>query len=211
MASATIAAGQVIRPLLAATREQVIAFLHARNQPWREDSTNATDAHTRNRLRHHVMPLLREFNPSLAATLSQTAELAREEEARWQTGIARLFTELAIPGRPVRGGGRTVATGPEEQTVAFDIARLRALDLPTRRRLLRLAAQRMGVALTSAETLRLLHLSGLASPTTPPDPTVPTKPNSRLQLRDGLHAERSVRELRLSRKPDGAGAPLSRS
>ena len=211
VASATTAAGQVIRPLLAATREQVIAFLHARNQPWREDSTNATDAHTRNRLRHHVMPLLREFNPSLAATLSQTAELAREEEARWQTGIARLYTELAIPGRPVRGGGRTVATGPEEQTVAFDIARLRALDLPTRRRLLRLAAQRMGVALTSAETLRLLHLSGLASPTTPPDPTVPTKPNSRLQLRDGLHAERSVRELRLSRKPDGAGAPLSRS
>ncbi len=192
---------RVIRPLLTATREQVLAFLHARNQSWREDSTNATDAHTRNRLRHQLMPLMREFNPGVVATLGQTAELAREEEARWQTETARLYTDLAIPGRPVRGGGRTVATGPEEQTVAFDIARLRTLDLPSRRRLLRLAAQRMGVPLTSAETLRLLHLAGLTPPTAPPDPTVPSKPNSRLQLRDGLHAERSVRELRLTRKP----------
>ena len=101
----------------------------------------------------------------------------------------------------MRGGGRSVGTGAEEQTVAFDIERLRALDLPSRRRLLRLAAERMGVALGAAETLRLLQLAGLAPTTTPPDPTVPSKPNSRLQLRDGLHAERSVREIRLSRKP----------
>ncbi len=200
-ASSAISAARVIRPLLAATREQVVAFLQARNQPWREDSTNATDAHTRNRVRHHLMPLLRDLNPNLAQTLSQTAELAREEEARWSAETARLYTELAIPGRPVRGGGRTVSTGPEEQTVAFDIARLRTLDLPSRRRLLRLAAGRMGVPLTSAETLRLLQLSGLAPTNAPPDPTVPTKPNSRLQLRNGLHAERSVRELRLSRNP----------
>ncbi len=199
--SAQAILGRVVRPLLVATREQVVAYLNARNQPWREDSSNATDAHTRNRVRHHLIPLLREFNPSIAQTLSQTAELAREEEARWQAETARLYTDLAVPGRPVRGGGRTVATGPEEQTVAFDIARLRALDLPSRRRLLRLAAQRMGVALTSPETLRLLQLSGLAPASTPPDPTVPGKPNSRLQLRDGLHAERSVRELRLSRTP----------
>lgn len=197
----TPGAGRIIRPLLAATREQVLAFLNTHNQPWREDSTNASDVHTRNRVRAQLMPLLREFNPSITATLAQTAELAREEEARWSSETARLYTQLATPGRPVRGGGRSVGTGPEEQTVAFEIERLRALDLPSRRRVLRLAAQRMGVALTSAETLRLLHLSGLAPATTSPDPTVPSKPNSRLQLRDGLHAERSVRELRLSRKP----------
>lgn len=194
-------AGRIVRPLLAASREQVIAFLQARDQPWREDSSNRSDAHMRNRVRAQLMPLLREFNPSITDTLAQTAELAREEEARWSTEIARLYTQLAIPGRPVRGGGRSVGTGVEEQTVAFDIERLRGLDLPSRRRLLRLAASRMGVNLTAAETLRLLQLAGIAPPTTPADATVPSKPNSRLQFRDGLHAERSVRELRLSRHP----------
>lgn len=196
----TASVGRVVRPLLGATREQVVAYLNGLGQPWREDSSNASGAHTRNRVRAQLMPLLREFNPSIAATLAQTAELAREEEARWSTESARLYTQLATPGRPVRGGGRTVGTGAEEQTVAFEIERLRALDLPSRRRLLRLAAQRMGVALTSAETLRLLQLSGIAPATAPPDPTIASKPNSRLQLRDGLHAERSVRELRLARK-----------
>ncbi len=193
--------GRIVRPLLTASRAQVVTFLRARNQTWREDSSNASEAHTRNRVRAQLMPLLREFNPSIVAALAQTAELAREEEAHWSTEAARLYTQLAVPGRPVRGGGRSVGTGAEEQTVAFDIERLRALDLPSRRRLLRLAAERMGVALGAAETLRLLQLAGLAPTTTPPDPTVPFKPNSRLQLRDGLHAERSVRELRLSRKP----------
>ena len=199
-AAASSLTGCVVRPLLHTSRAEIVAFLQAHNQPWREDSTNASEAHTRNRIRAEVMPLLRGFNPSIDAALAQTAELAREEEARWSTEIGRLYTALAVPGRPVRGGGRSVGTGPEEQTVAFDLAALRVLDLPSRRRLLRLAAQRMGVTLTASETLRLLHLSGLAPPTTPPDPTVPSKPNSRLQFREGLHAERSVRELRLSRK-----------
>lgn len=192
-------ARRLVRPLLSATREQVVAFLQSRKQVWQEDSTNESDAHTRNRVRLRLMPLLREFNPAIAVTLGVIAELAREEEARWAGEAARLYLQLAIPGRPVRGGGRSVNASGEEHTVAFELDRLRGLDLPSRRRLLRLTAERMGVRLSASETLRLLLLAGLSPVGTPPDPTVPSKPNSRLQLRDGLRAERSVRELRLSR------------
>ena len=191
--------GRIIRPILSATRAQVMAFLNQQNQPWREDSTNASTAHTRNRVRAQLMPLLQEFNPSIGATLAATAQLAREEHARWQPEIARLLQQLALPGKPVRGGGRAVGTLPGEESVAFDLERLRALDLPTRRRLLRTAAERMGVRLGSAETLRLLQLAGLAPPDAVPDPTVPSRPNSRLDFAGGLRAERSLRELRLSR------------
>ena len=100
-----------------------------------------------------------------------------------------------------------MATSPEEQGVAFELERLRGLDLPTRRRLIRAAVERMGVRLGAAETLRILLLAGLAPPETPPDPTVPTKPNSRLQLAHGLRVERSVRELRLVRVSDGGLKP----
>jgi tRNA(Ile)-lysidine synthase len=192
--------GRIIRPLLPASRAQVVAFLTARNQPWREDSTNASPAHTRNRVRATLMPLLREFNPSVASTLAATAGLAREEEARWQPEIARLLTQLALPGKPVRGGGRSNSTTPGEESLAFELERLKALDIPSRRRLVRAAAARLGARLSSAETLRLLLLAGLAPPGTPPDPTVPGKPNSRLDLAGGLRAERSLRELRLLRR-----------
>lgn len=197
--SAEPAGVRIIRPLLNASREQVVSFLQSRGQPWQQDETNDSDAYSRNRIRSQLMPVLREFNPSIAVTLGVIAELAREEEARWTGETARLYHQLATPGRPVRGGGRAVSTSSEEQTVAFELERLRGLDLPSRRRLLRLAAVRMGVRLNASETLRLLLLAGLAPPGTPADRTVPSKPNSRLALRDGLRAERSVREFRLSR------------
>ncbi len=195
------AVGRIVRPLLSGSREHVLAFLKSRSQDWCGDATNADPAFTRNRVRAELMPLLRTFNPAIVATLGATAELAREEERRWQSETARLYQELAIPGRPVRGGGRAVSTAPDEQTVAFDLARIKLLDLSVRRRLLRLAAERMGVSLSAAETARVLQLAGLAPAGSLPDPTVPSRPNSRLQLRDGLRAERSVRELRLSRGP----------
>lgn len=188
--------GRVVRPLLGATRQQVVAFLKQREVAWREDSTNQSLAYTRNRVRLQLMPLLREFNPSVTATLSATAQFAREEDARWQPEIARLLGQLALLGRPVRGGGRAVATSPGEQSVGFELERLRQLDLPTRRRLLRAATERLGIRLSSAETLRVLLLAGLAPADSPPDPTVPSKPNSRIDLPGGLRAERSVRELR---------------
>ncbi len=193
--------GRIIRPLLGATRQQVTAFLTARGQHWREDSSNTSSVHTRNRVRATLMPLLREFNPSINTALTQTAQLAREEEARWQPEIVRLLTQLALPGKPVRGGGRAVATGPGEQSIGFELERLRAVDLPTRRRLLRAAAARLGTRLSAAETGRILLLAGLAPPEMPFDPTVPTKPNSRIDLPARLRAERSLRELRLLRIP----------
>ncbi len=189
--------GRIVRPLLCTTRQGVIAYLKARNQIWREDISNQSAAHTRNRVRAQLMPLLREFNPSVALTLSSTAQLARDEEARWQPEIARLLSQLALPGKPVRGGGRAVGTSPGEQSLAFELERLRGLDMATRRRVLRTAAARLGSNLAYADVLRILLLAGLAPADTPPDPTVPSKPNSRLEVRGGLRIERSVRELRL--------------
>jgi tRNA(Ile)-lysidine synthase len=72
--------GNVIRPLLSVTRQEVCAFLQEYHIPHREDSSNQTDEFLRNRLRHHVMPLLRAENPSLAENLSATALRLRQDE-----------------------------------------------------------------------------------------------------------------------------------
>jgi len=110
----TLQRGKILRPFLHTRRADIESFLKSINQPWREDSTNTDTAFTRNRIRHELLPQLRTFNPSIDQTLANLAELAREEEARWQTELTRLLPQLLLPGKPVRGGGRAVPlpTGP---------------------------------------------------------------------------------------------------
>jgi tRNA(Ile)-lysidine synthetase-like protein len=72
--------GNILRPMLTVTRQDVEAFLEEWCLPHREDSSNGTDAFLRNRLRHHVMPLLKEENPRLAENISAAALALRTEE-----------------------------------------------------------------------------------------------------------------------------------
>lgn len=65
--------GNLIRPMLLVTREQVLEFLREYHLSYVEDSSNRTDAFLRNRLRHHVMPLLKQENPKLGENLSAMA------------------------------------------------------------------------------------------------------------------------------------------
>lgn len=73
--------GNVIRPMLSVTRQEVLDFLREYNLSWREDSTNNSDDFLRNRLRRRVIPLLKEENPRFAQNISDMALRLREDEA----------------------------------------------------------------------------------------------------------------------------------
>ena len=189
--------GRILRPLLATPRADLRAFLTEQNQPWREDSSNSDETFTRNRIRHTVLPVLRAENPGIDHTLANLAEVAREEESRWAAELGKFLPHLILPGKPVRGGGRSTSTNPGESSIALEIERLRPLDPALRRRVLRAATRQLGARLSFDETNRLLTFAGLQ--TGPADPTVPARPGARLQLSGNLLAERSPRELRLGR------------
>ena len=72
--------GNVIRPMLSVTREEVLAFLEEYSIPFVEDSSNAGDDFLRNRLRHHIVPGLKQENPSLTQNLSAMALRLRQDE-----------------------------------------------------------------------------------------------------------------------------------
>jgi len=190
----TNAKGKILRPFLNTRRAEIEAFLNSRSQSWREDSTNTDTAFTRNKIRHELLPQMRGFNPSIDQTLANLAELAREEESRWQIELARILPQLLLPGKPVRGGGRAVSTAPGEWSISIELDRLRALDPALRRRVLRAAARQLGARLSFDETSRLLALCGFRV-----DPTVAGRTNSWLHLPDGLRANRTARELQLHR------------
>ena len=92
--------GRILRPLLAASRAEVEAYLGELGQSWREDSSNRHLTFTRNRIRHELLPLLEGWNPRLREHLAQMAELARDEEAWWQAELARLAPQTPSAGPP---------------------------------------------------------------------------------------------------------------
>jgi len=192
------AGGKIVRPLLGVRRAELEEYLRTRGQPWRNDSSNSDEAFTRNRVRHQLLPVLREYNPSLDETLANLAELAREDEARWQAELGRILPQVLLPGKPVRGGGRAVSTAAGEPgSVALEIERLRGFDPALRRRVVRAAARQLGARLSFDETSRLLALAGLLRDTGGGAP--PVRAGAGVHMAAGLRAQRSARELRLYR------------
>ena len=86
---------RILRPMLTITRQEVLAFLEEYHLPFVEDSSNDTDQFLRNRLRHRVMPILKEENPCLAENLSAMAmELRRDAEALEPAGTLPRVSQL---------------------------------------------------------------------------------------------------------------------
>ena len=90
--------GRVVRPILELTRQQIEDYLNAHDLPHREDETNLEDDALRNRLRHHVVPLLRRENPSLSRTVGRMTELLQQDEAYLQAQTGSLLKQAEKNG-----------------------------------------------------------------------------------------------------------------
>jgi tRNA(Ile)-lysidine synthase len=117
-------AGAIVRPLLEATRAEVVAYLEGRRLAWRDDESNADVAVPRNRVRHELIPFIAErFSPGIVDVLAREADLARDEEA-WLEASA---IEMAS----------TVVLGKEGTHIRLDAAALQAAPVPLARRMVR--------------------------------------------------------------------------
>lgn len=133
----------IIRPLLGTRRSQLREYLAAIGQPWREDATNKDLRHTRNRVRNEILPQLeRDLNPSIAELLVETAEIARAEEAYWHAEVTRLLPRLWRAGEQL-----------------FNHDALHSFPLAVQRRLVRAAAESLGLHLEFGHVEAVLYLS----------------------------------------------------
>ncbi|HWS17819.1 MAG TPA: tRNA lysidine(34) synthetase TilS [Candidatus Elarobacter sp.] len=179
-------AKHLVRPLLTTSRPEVEAYLKAKGQCWREDSSNLDLGHTRNRIRHTLLPLLeRDFNPAIRQTLAGLAELAQAEDEYWGNELASLLPRLVQEGKPSRSGRSS--SGESQGVLALDLSALRVLPLAIRRQVMHGTAQRLGVSL---EFKHVQQLTALAEH---------GKPGAKLVLPDGLRANRTAREIQFSR------------
>jgi len=73
---------RIFRPLLGTSRAQIRSWMESRGLSWREDSTNADTLYKRNLLRHKVLPVFKEINPSYLETLAtDMRHIAQENDA----------------------------------------------------------------------------------------------------------------------------------
>jgi tRNA(Ile)-lysidine synthase len=89
---------KVIRPLLTVTRQDVLEYLAGHGLQAREDSSNLDLRYTRNRIRHQLLPLLREqFNPAVDQCLARLAEQAAEMLDDQQARVRALLIDAERP------------------------------------------------------------------------------------------------------------------
>jgi len=181
----------LVRPLLTVSRSEIEAYLKSVQQPWRTDSSNRDVSHTRNRVRHLLLPLLeKEFNPSIRQTLAELAEVAQMEDEYWRKELESLLPRLVRYGSPTRSGRS--ASGIGSATLALDLKALQGLPLATQTLVLSAVAERLGVA------LQFKHIQSLTQVIRQPKRPV------RLPLPNGLSAVFTPRELRFSLEPEPA-------
>lgn len=72
---------KIIRPLLHLSRKEIENYAFENTLAWREDASNATDYYLRNKIRHHLTPILREINPSFSESFQQTLKNLKQTQS----------------------------------------------------------------------------------------------------------------------------------
>jgi len=92
--------GRIIRPLLGVSRAEIEQYLADNGLSHVEDSSNASDDYSRNFIRHHVMPAMRNLNPAFSEAVCRTSELLRDDEA-CLASLAENFIEENFDGESI--------------------------------------------------------------------------------------------------------------
>ena len=79
--------GKVVRPLLFATRKDIIEYALNHKIPYREDSSNASTKYIRNKIRLGIIPRIREISPQFVATMTSTVERLTEAQCFIDRGM----------------------------------------------------------------------------------------------------------------------------
>jgi len=107
--------GCIVRPLLPFSRQDLEAYAEKHKLKWREDSSNAATKYLRNKLRHDVIPALKEINPQLLQNFIKTQAFLNDSNEIIEASVARIKKNVVKV---------------EDGTVKFDIEKLQELSNP---------------------------------------------------------------------------------
>lgn len=175
--------GRVIRPLLAVTRVEVEDYCRDRKLDYRLDRSNLDTKFARNRIRHQILPALRQVQPRVDASLRRLAEIMRAENEFMDEQTANALREIGAQ----RPGEMGIACGP-----------FVSLPKVLQRRVLRAAIARVKGDELDIELERVDALLDLA---------VSGRTGAVVELSGGIRAERTYGELVIAAALTRTAAP----
>ena len=159
----------IVRPLLGTRRSLLQSYLAGIGQSWREDASNKDLQHTRNRVRHEVLPRLeQQVNPGVCEVLAETADIARAEEEYWTNELLNLLPQV---------------WNSDEVGGILKLSRFKSFPLALTRRLVRAVAESLGIALEFRHVEEILAQGCEGSTSTLPGRWIVTRHGDELRFR----------------------------
>ena len=135
----------VIRPLLDITRQEIANYCQKHQLNPRVDSSNLLPSFFRNRLRLHLLPLLRQYNPNIDEALLRLGDIAKEDNAVIEQQASGLWDEVARQ---------------ENKAIYLDKNQMAGLPIALQRHLLRVAVTRL---VGDVRDIEATHIEGARS------------------------------------------------
>ncbi|MFH0924261.1 MAG: tRNA lysidine(34) synthetase TilS [bacterium] len=113
----------IIRPLIEISRNEILECLDNIYQNFREDSSNQRQNYLRNHIRLNLIPILKDYNPSIIELLCQTAKIVKDENSYLEEFTRNQLKELI--------------TRQEEHLIEVKVDKVKTLPLCLQRRIIR--------------------------------------------------------------------------
>ena len=172
--------GFIVRPMLNIPRAEIESFLKEAHQPFRTDSTNTDTAFKRNKIRHELLPLLRELNPSIDRTLAETIIRLNEAQSLLQSAPSSspssprslrsdsIAAPTFAPALPLRLPLASLQSSPAPQTLIFNFLSPYGFTPSQCRTIAQECSERVGAMYESAEYLCVRDREALIVAPRPP-------------------------------------------
>ena len=103
---------KIVRPLILFSRQEIEDYAKENAIQWREDSSNASDKYLRNKIRHHLVPILKELNPNFIASFQKTQSYLQEAQDMVDDAAIMVYQQVA---------------NEQGDTIHFDLKKLKQL------------------------------------------------------------------------------------
>lgn len=84
----------IFRPLIEFSKQSIIDYAESNQIKWREDYTNQTDDYVRNKIRHHITPILNEIHPNFEDNFQKTLSILNDTSSFIDNQIEKIRSEL---------------------------------------------------------------------------------------------------------------------
>ena len=114
----------IIHPLLFADKDMILEFGKKNKIAYREDASNATDKYMRNKIRHQIIPVLKEINPALEKTSRQTFNHLRDVETIYLWAINGIRQQIMSRSEKItKLDFKTLEYYPAKETILYELLR----------------------------------------------------------------------------------------